>query len=255
MKRLLPLVPLFFLLVIFLFLVMTIPFGDIYRLKSDYIEAKYKNGEVEYLITNKKPTLWTNYSAISPNVIHAIVISEDWGFYEHKGIDWNQLQSAFKAHFYHGDDLRGASTITQQLVKNLFLTSDRSYWRKIKEAMISLYIETQLPKRRILELYLNVIEYGEGIYGIRHASKQYFAKSPLTLTAREGAFLAMLLPNPIKYAISYRQKFLTPYAEMMINSILGKMKMARYLSEEELVQEGSSRFSWENDSSSLLLNL
>lgn len=247
--------PLVICLAIAAFIFYIIPFSDIEKLKTQYVAVRYdkKKAEVEYHLVAKRPATWVNRSAISPHAIHAIQISEDWGFYMHKGIDWFQLQQAFQEYWYEGSDLRGASTITQQLVKNLFLSADRSYWRKIREAMIALYLETRVPKSRILEVYLNIIEYGEGLYGIGGASRHYFAKSPLSITPREGAFLAMLLPNPVKYSVSYRKRTLTPFAQSTISSILGKMKMARHISEEQWAEEMNRRFSWEAGDESLLM--
>lgn len=232
-----------------------IPFTDIEKLKTQYVVSSYKKGEVSHQIVKKRPKTWVNRSMVSGHAIHAIQISEDWGFYQHKGIDWFQLQQAFQEYWYEGSDLRGASTITQQLVKNLFLSSERSYWRKVKEALIALYIETRLPKSKILEIYLNVIEYGEGIYGIASASQHYFKKPAAALSPKEGAFLAMLLPNPVKYSVSYRKRTLTPFAQSTISSILGKMKMARHISEEQWAEEMNRRFSWEAGDDSLLMAL
>lgn len=146
---------------------------------------------------------------------------------------------------YEGKRVRGASTISQQLAKNLFTDGDRSYLRKIKELIATVILERALSKERILELYLNVIEYGEGIYGIEAAAKHYFKKSASELNTKEGAFLAMLLPNPKRYSQSFRERKLTEYAEETINKILDKMAVAKYISKEEALFLKSQPLSFE----------
>jgi monofunctional biosynthetic peptidoglycan transglycosylase len=117
------------------------------------------------------------------------------------------------------------------MVKNVFLSSNKTITRKLKEAVLAMRVERQLTKTRILEVYLNVIEFGEGLYGIGPASRRYFGKHPSQLTPKEGAFLAMLLPSPKKYSVSFRKRELTPYARSIIRSILGKLRATNRLNE------------------------
>jgi monofunctional biosynthetic peptidoglycan transglycosylase len=119
------------------------------------------------------------------------------------------------------------------VVKNVFLSNEKTLWRKAQEAVLAVRIERQLTKARILEIYLNIAEFGEGLYGIGPASRHYFSKAPSELTAKEGAFLAMLLPSPKKYAVSFRKKALTPYAASTVRSILGKLLATGRLTNEE----------------------
>jgi monofunctional glycosyltransferase len=180
-----------------------------------------------------RPPGWVDLPSVSKAAIGAIVVSEDWAFYQHKGYDPNQIREALKEKVEDGGVLRGASTITQQVARNVFLTQDRNAVRKVRELVLAIRMEQVLGKRRILETYLNIAELGEGIYGIGAASQYYFNKPPSQLKAKEGAFLAMLLPSPKRYAVSFRLKHLTEYAQDTVASILDKMVQAHYLTAEQ----------------------
>ena len=160
--------------------------------------------------------LWVPIERISPNLERAVIAGEDTNFMTHHGFDYDAIQKAWdeaqreaaEEAKKEGDNdqsswipqmpsfKRGASTITQQLAKNLYLSTERSILRKAREAAITYYLEKKLPKRRILELYLNVIEWGDGIYGAEAAARTYFNKSAANLTPQEAAYLAAMIPNP-----------------------------------------------------------
>lgn len=231
--------------VLLLYLFIALPFGEIHKLKNHYYTIKIKGDDVSYVLTDRRPKSWTTLDQISKKAAHSIVVSEDWAFYEHEGVDLNQIKETFIDSFVYGKDWRGASTITQQLIKNLFLTNERTLSRKFKELILALYIEKVLDKNKILEIYLNVIEYGKNLYGITDATKHYFKTKPKYLSAREGAFLAMLLPSPVRYSQSFRDKKLTPFATRIINSVLTKLKIAKYISKDQLFAEKQTKFSWE----------
>jgi monofunctional biosynthetic peptidoglycan transglycosylase len=139
---------------------------------------------------------WTSYAAISPHVKRAVLVAEDINFFSHRGFDLGEIENAVHEALDRKDDPRGASTITQQLAKNLWLTSSRSPVRKLEEAILAWQIERSLDKKRTLELYLNVVELGEGIYGVGSAAQRYFGKSASELDEEEAAQLAASLPNP-----------------------------------------------------------
>ncbi|MBL7545023.1 MAG: transglycosylase domain-containing protein [Bdellovibrionaceae bacterium] len=160
---------------------------------------------------------------ISKVMQKTVVLTEDSLFYEHKGFDWESIEKSAKENIDGGKYKRGGSTITQQLAKNLYLTKDKTLARKISEAFITLQIEKHLTKREILEKYLNVIEFGKNIYGIKPAAWHYFKKAPSQLDVVESAFLAMLLPNPKKYSGSFYAKKLTPFAFRRIKRIISDM--------------------------------
>lgn len=140
---------------------------------------------------------WVGREAIAWDAARAVIASEDQRFADHHGIDFVSLDQAI-ADYRGGDGLRGASTITQQVAKNVFLWQGRSFVRKALEAYFAVLLELLLPKERILEIYLNVAELGPGLYGFPAASRQYFGKSPAALTDTEAALLAAVLPNPIR---------------------------------------------------------
>jgi monofunctional biosynthetic peptidoglycan transglycosylase len=139
---------------------------------------------------------WTPYERISAPVKHAVLVAEDINFFTHGGFAIDELRTAVLETFLAGKPPRGASTLTQQLAKNLWLTPSRNPWRKVKEALLVVQLERQLEKRRILELYLNVVELGEGIYGVESAARRYFGLSAAQLDADQAAALAASLPRP-----------------------------------------------------------
>ncbi len=144
---------------------------------------------------------WQDWDQISHEMILAVIAAEDQRFPEHVGIDFKQLKLVL-GNYKKGKRLRGASTISQQTAKNLFLWSGRSFFRKGLEVWFTFCLEILLDKKRILELYLNIVEFGNGIYGAEAASQTYFKKSAERLTKRESAMLAAALPNPKNYKVN-----------------------------------------------------
>jgi len=143
---------------------------------------------------------WTAYKSLSPLLTRAVLVTEDARFWDHEGVDLDELRIAFEDSLVRGTAMRGASTITQQLAKNLYLSPSRNPYRKVVELMITRRLEAELPKGRILELYLNVIEWGDGIWGAEAAARAYFGKSASDLTAEQAALLAGALINPRVYS-------------------------------------------------------
>lgn len=157
---------------------------------------------------------WVNFSQISPNVIKAVLIAEDDGFWNHDGFDVKGMEQAVERSLKKGT-VAGGSTISQQLSKNLYLSPSKNPVRKIKEAIITWRIENTLSKRRILEIYLNIAEWGDGIFGIEAAARHYYGKSAKHLSAKEAARLAAVLPNPIKYNPTGDQKYVKNRAKII----------------------------------------
>ncbi|AHZ85788.1 monofunctional biosynthetic peptidoglycan transglycosylase [Bdellovibrio bacteriovorus] len=170
---------------------------------------------------------------IAPILQKTIILTEDSNFYNHKGFDWDAIEKNAKEGWETGVFKRGGSTITQQLAKNMFLNKDRTFIRKGLEAIITDRIEHTLTKKEILERYLNVVEFGKDIYGVKAAAKYYFKKSPAELTVVESAFLAMVLPNPVKYSQSYYRKELTPFARKRLGRIVDDLFQYHRISQEE----------------------
>lgn len=141
-------------------------------------------------------------SRISPTLVLAVLIAEDDKFYGHEGFDFAAMKEALAKNVQRGKVLRGGSTISQQLAKNLFLSASQTLGRKVREAVITVWLEWKLPKRRILELYLNVIEWGDGVFGIEAAAHRYYGKSAAALSAEEAIRLASVLPNPHRFSVN-----------------------------------------------------
>lgn len=147
--------------------------------------------------TPRRVQLWVPYDRLSPHLVRAVLAGEDSRFFDHAGFDWEEIQKAIKKDWEERGFVRGASTITQQLAKNLFLSPSRNPLRKLQEAIITVEMELFLSKRRILEIYLNVIEWGDGIYGAEAAARHYFRTSASALTRDQAAFLAAIIPGPL----------------------------------------------------------
>jgi len=173
---------------------------------------------------------------ISPYLVKTVVLTEDSSFWQHGGFDWQSIKENYELNKKLGKYKRGGSTITQQLAKNMFLTSEKTLTRKGLEALITLKIERALSKKEILERYLNVIEFGNGVYGIKAAAQHYFRKSPRDLTIVESSFLAMVLPNPKKYSVSFYKKELTPFAQKRIQQIIDNLHQYNRITEAEYYQ-------------------
>lgn len=216
-------------------------------LKTRYPVVEYQGPDDPPIVEIQKarPAGWVSVAEISPLATAAIVISEDSAFFQHHGYDPNQIREAIETDLERHAFSRGASTITQQVVKNVFLERDKNLWRKAKELYLATELDRIVPKRRVLEIYMNIAEWGPGIFGIRAASEYYFQKRPAELSAKEGAFLAMLLPSPIRYGQSFRQRHLTDFAAEEIQDILDKMVQAHHLTEEEKTAEQSQPLSFE----------
>ena len=144
----------------------------------------------------RKDQRWVPYRRISPNLVRAVLVTEDAKFWQHDGLDYEQIKESMEVNLERGEFARGASTITQQLAKNLYLSPSKNPARKLRELIIARRLEAELSKQRILEIYLNVIEWGDGIYGAEAASRNYFGKSASQLSQPESALLAAAVANP-----------------------------------------------------------
>jgi len=177
-------------------------------------------------VKNPKAALrhqWVPYTRISPELKRAVIAAEDAKFITHEGFDWEAIQKAMEKNERKGKVVSGASTISQQLAKNLFLSGERSWPRKAQEAAITAMLEHAMEKRRILELYLNFAEWGEGIFGAEAAARHHFGVPAQALDAEQAAWLAAILPSPRRY----ERGRLTPYLEGRIATIRGRMGSAQ----------------------------
>ena len=164
---------------------------------------------------------WVDYSKISNNLKRAVIASEDAKFNDHEGFDWEGIEKAFDKNMKKGKILGGGSTISQQLAKNLFLSASRTPWRKGEEAIITVMLEKMLSKRRILEIYLNVIEWGNGVFGAEAAARHYFKTSASGLGKTQAAKLAAMVPNP-RFYDDHRN---TRYLNRRVATIQARMQL------------------------------
>lgn len=168
------------------------------------------------------------YGSIATTLKHAVVVAEDIDFFSHHGFAWDEVKKAMDEAKERDQGMRGASTLTQQLVKNLWLSPSRNPWRKMKEALLTRQLERTLEKRRILELYLNVVEFGPGVYGAEAASRRYFGKSAAGLSESEAAALAASLSRPSSWHPGIKSRGY----ERHIQRILGRMSRALWVRKE-----------------------
>ncbi|HWI41176.1 MAG TPA: biosynthetic peptidoglycan transglycosylase [Verrucomicrobiae bacterium] len=194
------------------------------------IRVRDWKGNEHPFVVGPRNRYWAPGSAIPSEMKWAVILAEDSNFYRHEGVDVKAIREAIRHDLEKKSLARGASTITQQTAKNLFLTREKTLTRKAKELVLAMRMERELTKGRILELYLNVVELGPMVYGVGHASRYYFGKEPAALTPRECAFLAAMLPGPRVAYNPYRnvQKVLK-----RSDMILGLLKNRGVLSPEE----------------------
>ncbi len=174
---------------------------------------------------------FTSLAAISPHMVQAVLTTEDGGFWRHRGFLPSQFEVALRRNLAAGKIQLGASTITMQMVKNVLLSHERTLARKLQELFLTWYVETTLTKNRIMELYLNAIEFGPGIYGVTRAAAHYFGKHPSELTPPEAVFLAVMLPSPVRRHLSYCRGELTKSMAVKVQRILRIMNERKRLSD------------------------
>ncbi|MCW5595673.1 MAG: monofunctional biosynthetic peptidoglycan transglycosylase [Rhodocyclaceae bacterium] len=163
---------------------------------------------------------WVPYARISNSLKRAVVAAEDAKFSGHEGFDWEGIQKALEKNQKRGRIVAGGSTISQQLAKNLFLSGDKTPWRKAQEAVITLMLEAVLDKRRILEIYLNVVEWGPGTFGAEAAARHYYGVSAAQLSAEQSARLAVLLPNPRRFGRLHDSPYLAARSQIILRRMV-----------------------------------
>jgi monofunctional glycosyltransferase len=222
------------LVVLPLFYFFTVP--DISRLKNKNPKktAYMTHREKEWQMKGKKLKIhqsWVPLSGVSPYLVKAVLIGEDDKFWTHEGFDYEAIEKAIQKNLKMGKFKRGGSTISQQLARNLYLSPEKSLLRKMREALITWRIERALPKKRILELYLNVVEWGEGIFGIEAASMHYYGKPASGLAPQEAARLASVLPNPKRYDPIGHQPYVIARSHLIYRIMLQRGIVAPDLNE------------------------
>jgi monofunctional biosynthetic peptidoglycan transglycosylase len=231
MKRSLAIGSLFFLLGIgyLVFAAVTVPDVSSLKKTNPTVTAMMEQRAAEQHIKVRPIRTWVPFNSISPHLRNAVLIAEDSGFFQHSGYDVEEMKESVKRNWRERRFARGASTITQQLAKNLYLSTSRNPLRKVREFFIAQQLERNLTKARIFEIYLNVIEWGDGIYGIEPAARRYFGKSASELLPEEAAVLAAMIPNPRRYTPSRNLKYL----EKRKLEILDRLARWKYLPPDE----------------------
>lgn len=201
--------------------------------RSVEIPIVLANGNRSELTVGPTAPGWVPLASVSTHLVHAVIAQEDTSFFHHEGVDFHEIKEAIKHDLKEKRYARGASTLTQQVVKNAFLDQRKTLWRKVKEFFWAREIERQLTKNEILAFYLNMVEWGPGIYGIGKAASYYFGSSPAEITPKQAAFLAMLLPSPVKYHNRYFvRKEITDWAAVRIARTLRVMYRMSFIDRE-----------------------
>jgi hypothetical protein len=210
------------------------PIPALERLRGDFeTEVTTAGGARRVILVSPESPDFIPLPEVPPLFVKTLLLAEDTSFFGHRGIDLSEIPPALITNWERGGVARGASTITQQLAKNLFLSRDKNVGRKLQELCLSLLLESTLPKERILEIYLNVIEWGPDLYGLRPAARRYFDKEPKELTPREIAFLVALIPGPVKYQRSFADGTLSPGFRPLVDELLAKVHSVGGLSDQE----------------------
>lgn len=165
----------------------------------------------------RRVQIWVAYERISPHLKRAVLVTEDAAFFEHEGIDFDELEKSVELNWKTGHFLRGGSTITQQLAKNLYLSPSKNPVRKFREFLIARRLEAELSKRRIFEVYLNVIEWGDGLYGAEAAARHYYGVPALALGPEQAAMLAAMIFNPRQYNPARPTPFLQKRQQLVLS--------------------------------------
>ncbi len=189
---------------------------------------------------------WIPIGRIPKYVLDCIVVAEDGTFYEHGGIDWFEVQESLEKNLEEGRAARGASTITQQLAKNMFLSTSKDPLRKFREVIITLLMERRLEKRRILELYVNLIEWGRGIFGIEAAARTYFGKSAAALSLDEAARLAAVIPSPLRHRPDTDSRYVVRRKAIVLGRLTAR-RQAPVLEQEEEPSSPNAQVTQERD--------
>jgi membrane peptidoglycan carboxypeptidase len=215
------------------------------RLSKPFIHrATMRDGNERTVDLSEGSDTFTPLDQISPYMVASVMSTEDGGFWKHKGFITSQFQAALRRNLEAGKIRLGASTITMQMVKNVLLSHERTLSRKLQEMFLTWYVEQSLTKQRIMEIYLNVIEFGPGIYGVTRAAQHYYGKLPLDLTPPEAAYLALMLPSPVRRHVNYCEGGLTPVFQAKMKRLLSIMHTKGRLDPEtyEVWKEGEITF-------------
>ena len=209
------------------FELLTIPYFSIAKLRGENPGQTALMRERVHEAAGEGKTLtivqrWVPLSRVSKNLIDAVIVAEDGAFYSHGGVDWFEVKESIEKNIDERRAARGASTITQQLAKNLYLSTSKDPVRKLKELAITLLMENELSKSRILEVYLNVIEWGRGVFGVEAAARTYFGKPASMLTLEEATRLAAVIPSPLRHRPDENSRYVLRRKEIVLRRMQGR---------------------------------
>lgn len=204
-------------------------------LYSGSIEVTRLDAKGKPIVTEVGPSTkqWVSIKGVSRHLLNAIVVSEDSKFYSHNGFDFEAIHKAYELNRKKGKFVRGGSTISQQVVKMAFLSREKTYTRKLREALGTAFMELLLPKDKILEWYINLTEFGGGIYGVKQAGQYYFRTRPELLTTEQAIHLAVVIPSPNKWSKGLRSKNLTPFGQRRFLRIANNLRRGGFISDAQ----------------------
>jgi hypothetical protein len=230
------------------------PVPAIERLRGDFMhEVTPAHGPHRTIEVSPRSPDFIAFPDVPPLFVRTLLLGEDSAFFGHAGLDLSEVPAAVLTNWAHGGASRGASTISQQLAKNLFLSRDKRMGRKLQELSLALLLEARLGKERILEIYLNVIEWGPDLYGLRPAARHYFDKDPRQLSPSQMALLVALIPGPVKYQRSLAGGHPSPGFRPLVNGLLAKLRSVDALSEEAYEEAISDELPLSTDSRGAVL--
>jgi len=205
------------------------------RLRGDFVhEVTLRSGEPRAILVSPESRAFVALRDVPPLFLRTLLLAEDAGFYGHQGVDLRELPAAILTNWQRGGAFRGASTLTQQLAKNLFLSREKRLARKLQELPLALLLEAALDKERLLEIYLNVIEWGPDLFGLRPAARRYFEREPSELTPAQMALLVALIPGPLKYQRALAEGTPAPWFRPLVDDLLRKLRSVDALDEQQL---------------------
>lgn len=224
----------FTLILILAITIFTLTLPNVEETSFKQLKEIAKQKVISRLSDKKNYYKWTKIATVNRDYLYTIVMAEDSNFFTHTGINYDAIVDAM-AHNYKSDSYSyGASTITQQVAKNLYLSNNKSFIRKLQEFVITKRLEKKFSKNQILEIYFNLAEFGPDIYGIRAASYKIFNKNPKDINAAEGAFISLLLPSPRRYYYSIVQNHnITKKQKRKIKRVLNDMRFMEYISHQQ----------------------
>jgi monofunctional biosynthetic peptidoglycan transglycosylase len=221
--------------ILFLLLILAILTPNVFILDSHGVHVTRwirSKGKIEVTVgPNKKD--WTPILKISKHVVHAVVAAEDGRFFDHRGFDLVEIQRSLETNFKKGSYVRGGSTITQQVVKMAFLSREKNLIRKLREALGAVFLEMVLDKHEIMNWYLNLAEFGDGVYGVKQGAQHYFNTKPELLTVSQSIHLALVLPSPNRWSAGLRRQNLTDFGHQRFRDILEKMRQTDFITEAQ----------------------